>query len=37
MVVVVWQFLDYFVLVLFAFDVLDSVSSVPCQETGYEE
>jgi len=37
MVVVVWRFLDYFVLVLFAFDVLDLVSSVPCQETGYEE
>jgi len=29
--------LDYFVLVLFAFDVLGLVSSVLCQEIGWEE
>ena len=32
-----WFSLDYFILVLFAFVVLDLVSSVLCQEIGSEE
>ena len=32
-----WFSLDYFVLVLFAFVVLDLVSSALCQEIGWEE
>ena len=32
-----WFSLNYFVLVLFAFVVLDLVSSVLCQEIGWEE
>ena len=32
-----WFSLDYFVLVLFAFVVLRLVSSVLCQEIGWEE
>jgi len=34
---VFWFSLDYFVLVLFAFVVLGLVSSVLCQEIGWEE
>jgi len=32
-----WFSLDYFVLVLFSVAVLDLVSSVKCQEIGWEE
>jgi len=34
---VCWFSLDYFVLVLFGFVVLGLVSSVLCQEIGWEE